>query len=203
MQPGWIEHGTLILNKALKQWRNSWGGGRVPPTLLTGKFLQTYREKRGKEKKGKWRNSEGKSNKGSWKIEIRRGGGELQNEERTFFCFVFVLFVLFFVFSLFKTAEISFESTNMGIFYEKAFYTGKKIRKNDFAPYLKYSSYTYSLKPYMIRAKILDKRTYDLANIHVYDNYFLCAKLEENTSTSSKTQSFQVTGYLHFSPGGT
>ena len=40
---------------------------------------------------------------------------------------------LFFFF--FKTTEICFGSTRMGIFYrEKAFHAGKKVRKNDFAP---------------------------------------------------------------------
>ena len=54
-------------------------------------------------------------------------------EERTFFFF----------FLLFKTTEICFGSTKMGIFYrEKAFHVGKKIRKNDFAPSVKYFSYT-------------------------------------------------------------
>ena len=42
----------------------------------------------------------------------------------------------------FQTTEICFGSTKMGIFYrEKAFHAGKKIRKNDFAPSEKYSSY--------------------------------------------------------------
>ena len=46
-------------------------------------------------------------------------GGELQNEERTFFRF-----------SLLKTTEICFGSTKMGIFYqEKAFHAGKKSGK--------------------------------------------------------------------------
>ena len=41
-----------------------------------------------------------------------------------------------------KTTEICFGSTKMGIFYqEKAFYAGKKIRKNDFAPSEKYACY--------------------------------------------------------------
>ena len=54
-----------------------------------------------------------------------------------FFCFCF-----FFCFSLFKTTEICFGSTKAGIFYwEKAFHTWKKIRKNDFAPSEKCSSY--------------------------------------------------------------
>ena len=39
------------------------GGQSVPQRLLTGKFLLTYREKRGK-KKGKWIRKEGKSKKG-------------------------------------------------------------------------------------------------------------------------------------------
>ena len=38
--------------------------------------------------------------------------------------------------------EICFGSTKMGIFYwEKAFHSGKKIRKNDFAPSEKYACY--------------------------------------------------------------
>ena len=77
------------------------------------------------------------------KIEKKKGGKvenwkwkeeKLQNEERT---------------SppppppLFKTTEICFGSTKIGIFYpEKAFHAGKKIRKNDFAPSKKYSSCT-------------------------------------------------------------
>ena len=41
----------------------------------------------------------------------------------------------FFCCSLFKTTEICFGSTKMGIFYrEKAFHARLKIRKNDFAP---------------------------------------------------------------------
>ena len=43
-------------------------GGRMPQTLLTGKFLVTYREKRGKETR-KLRRKEVKSKKGRWKIE--------------------------------------------------------------------------------------------------------------------------------------
>ena len=43
------------------------GGAECPPRLLTGKFLLTYREKRGKEKKGK-----------GWKLS--RKGGKLEME---------------------------------------------------------------------------------------------------------------------------
>ena len=52
--------------KTDQQWRNSC----PPPTLLSRKFLLTYWEKRGKEKRENGENSEGKSKKGRWKIEI-------------------------------------------------------------------------------------------------------------------------------------
>ena len=58
-------------------------------------------------------------------------------------------------FSLLKTSEICFGSTKMGIFYwEKAFHIGKKIRKNDFAPSEKYSSYAPDLEA-QVRGKIM------------------------------------------------
>ena len=99
-------------------------GDRIPPRLLTGKFLLTYREKRGKEKgemEQKRRKIEkGKVIKWKWKEE------KLQNEERTFF---------FFFFSLLKTTKICFESNKMGIFYwEKAFHVGKKSGKMTLPP---------------------------------------------------------------------
>ena len=45
----------LHSNHYINQWRNMWGGQGVkcPQRLLTGKFLLTYQEKRGKEKKRK------------------------------------------------------------------------------------------------------------------------------------------------------
>ena len=60
-----------LYKKCWEQWCNSWGvqGAECSLTRLTGKFLLTYREKRGK---GKWRRKEGKSNKGRWKIENGR-----------------------------------------------------------------------------------------------------------------------------------
>ena len=60
-----------------------------------------------------------------------------------FFFFVLFCFVLvFFCFSLLKPIGICFGSTKMEIFYwEKAFHARKKIRRNDFAPSEKYSSY--------------------------------------------------------------
>ena len=69
------------------QWRNRQGGQR----LLTGKFLLTYREKRGKEKREKgWilRKKRRKIVKGkveNWKRKVEK----LQNEERTFFFLFF------------------------------------------------------------------------------------------------------------------
>ena len=56
--------------------------------------------------------------------------------------FCFVLF-FFFAFLLFKTNDISFGSTKIGIFYqEKAFHAGEKNQeKNDFALSEKYVSY--------------------------------------------------------------
>ena len=44
--------------------------------------------------------------------------------------------------------EICFGSTKMEIFYqEKVFHTGKKIRKNDFAPSEKYACYVPDPEP--------------------------------------------------------
>ena len=92
------------------QWRNRRGcRGRVPPGLLTGKFLVTYREKRGKKKVKRGENWEEKkeNNKENCKSE----GGNLKSgrwksykmRRGPFFCFLFVclfgfIFVLFFVF---------------------------------------------------------------------------------------------------------
>ena len=108
-------------------------GAEYPPdtlTLLTGTFLITYREKRGKEKR---ENGEEK------KQNRKREGGKLKMEEgkvtksyklrRGLFFFSF--FLLLFIF---KTTEICFGSAKTGIFYwGKVFHAGKKIRKNDFA----------------------------------------------------------------------
>ena len=61
--------GAFTAKSGRKQWRNRRGGGgaggqSAPQRLLTGKFLLTYREKRGKEKMEK-----------GW--ELRRKGGKL------------------------------------------------------------------------------------------------------------------------------
>ena len=79
-----------IMNCNTVQWRNSRGQG--VKWLLTGKFLLTYREKRGKEK-GEKRWKEVKSKKGRWKMEGKEE--TLQNEERTFlFFFIFIFYFL-------------------------------------------------------------------------------------------------------------
>ena len=82
------------------QWHNR-SGQSAPPPLLTGKFLLTYLEKRGKEKTEKGENGEGK------KENCKRVGGKLKMEGGKsckmrrglfFFCFVFVFVCLFFTF---------------------------------------------------------------------------------------------------------
>ena len=47
-------------------------GGRVPQTLLTWKFLLTYRENKGKERRENGEEKE-KSKKGKWKMEMEGG----------------------------------------------------------------------------------------------------------------------------------
>ena len=123
---------------AYGQWRNRRGGrgGRVPPPrLLTGKFLLTYREKRGKEKREKGR-------------KLRRKGGKLGMEAGKRQKKRWGPFFFFFCFSLLKTTKICFGSTKMGIFYREKAFHGKKFWKNDFAPSEKYACYApaYGLK---------------------------------------------------------
>ena len=82
----------LILFYVCQQWRNRrvGAGGRgqsTPQRLLTRKFLLTNREKRGKEKKGKWSRKEGKLKKGGGKLKIE--GGEVIKWEEDFFSFHF------------------------------------------------------------------------------------------------------------------
>ena len=74
-----LSHNTIsypvFVHGNWKQWRNRWGqGGRVPPRLLTRKFLLMYREKRGKEnmKNGAERKENLKREGERWKIENAR-----------------------------------------------------------------------------------------------------------------------------------
>ena len=78
-----------------------------------------------------------------WKIETgRRKSYKIRRGPYFYFFLIF-----FFCFSLFKTTEISFGSTKIGILdQEKAFCTGEKTRKNDFAPSEKYSSYAVIMR---------------------------------------------------------
>ena len=101
-------------------------GGRVSPQrLLTGKFLLTYWEKRGKENR---ENGTEKKENWKWKEE------SYKKREKTFF--------FFFCSSLFKTTEICFGSIKMGIFYsEKAFHAAKKSGKMTLPPSEKYACY--------------------------------------------------------------
>ena len=105
-------------------------GSIVPPRpqkLLTKKFLLTYWGKRVKGKKG--------GNRAEKKENRKKEGIKFKTEGDRRGLFFFLFFFFFFFHWLFKTTEICFGSTKMGIFYrEKAFHAGKKIRKNDFAP---------------------------------------------------------------------
>ena len=167
----WIVfHPNVIYNTVNRFKRIHWGvccftilsmiigvtsGGRVPPRdFLTGKFLLTYREKRGKEKREREK-MKGKRRNIVENCKLKEG--KLQNEERTylFFCFFFVFvfvfcFVLFsffvwlffcfvllcfFYFSLFKTTKICFGCTKMEIIYrEKALRAGKKYQEKWLCP---------------------------------------------------------------------
>ena len=98
------------------------GGRGVPPTLLTRKFLLTYREKRGEEKgKMERKKRRRKIEKGKgWKIENgKRERYQMRREPFFVFCFGF---------SLFKTTEICLGSTKMGTS------TGKKSGKMTLPP---------------------------------------------------------------------
>ena len=89
----------------LFQWRNRWGGVRVPPWHFS---LGNFCWPTGKiEARGKWRRKKVNRKREGGKLKMEGGKVTLQNEERTFGNFL------------------------LG---KKAFYAGKKIRKNDFAP---------------------------------------------------------------------
>ena len=95
-------------------------GQSAPWHFSPGNFYWPTGKREGR-KKGKW----GKRRK----IEKREGGKLkiVQYEDFVLFCFVFFGGGLF---SLFKTTEICFGSTKMGIFYrEKAFHAVKKSGK--------------------------------------------------------------------------
>ena len=114
------------------------GGGAECPSDTSHREISA--DLPGKERqgeKGNWGWKEGKLKKGRWKLENgRRKSYKMRTWGEDFFFF-------FFSFSLFKTTEICFRSTKMGIFYREKihFPPWKKIKKNYFAPSEKYSSY--------------------------------------------------------------
>ena len=122
------------------QWHYSWGRGEGESTLLTlltRKFLVTYQEKRGM-KKGENGEEKKENKKRGWKIENGRRKSYKMRRGPLFFFFFFLFF-----FSLFKTTEICFGSTKMGVFcWKKAFHTGGKNQEKWLCPSEKYSSYT-------------------------------------------------------------
>ena len=78
----------------------------------------TYRENRGEEKR---------ENEAEKKENRKREGGKLKMEEEKLQNEEVFFFFFFFDFSLFKTSEICFGSTKMGIFYREKYFTpGKK-----------------------------------------------------------------------------
>ena len=113
-------------------------GQSAPLILLTGKFLLTYRKKRGKEKWRRKDSENGKVENWKWKEE------KLQNEERTF-VFVFVCLFLLFLFLLFWFCFFAFHFSKPLKFVlglpKWEFSTRKIIQKNDFESSEKYSSY--------------------------------------------------------------
>ena len=116
-----------------EQWRNSrgvgrWGWGQSASlTLLTGKFLLTYQEKRWKEKRAN--GEEEKENQKREGGKLKMEGGKVTKWKN---CFVFLF--LFFGFSLFKTTEIYFglPKWEFSSGKKKKFHAGKKFRKNYF-----------------------------------------------------------------------
>ena len=101
------------------QWRNRRGcrWAECPQRLQTGKFLLTYREKEAR-KKGK-RSENWEETKENCKMEGGKLEMEVGKEVRTFLDPFLFLFPFFFCLSLFKTTEICFGSTKMGIFYRE------------------------------------------------------------------------------------
>ena len=115
------------------QWCNSWGEN-APQTLLTEKFLLSYWENRGKEKR---ENGEEK------KENQKREGGKLKMEEgrvskweedflKKFFIFYFTyLFLYFFAFHFSKPQKSVLGLPKWEFCTGKC---GKKIQENYFAP---------------------------------------------------------------------
>ena len=103
------------------------GGTECSLTFFTGKFLLTYREKR--DKKGKIRGKEGKFEREE--VKISRGP------------FFFFFFFFFFACHFFKPLKFVWGLPKWAVFTGKKHISRwEKIRKSDFSPSEKYSSYT-------------------------------------------------------------
>ena len=116
-------------------------GEECPPILLTREFLRPYREKRGKEKKGKWSRREGKSQKGRWVIENTRGKCYKWRE-------VFFFFFFFFAFHFSKPLKFVFRLPKWKLSTGKKHFTPEKNQESDFSPSEKDSSYGSWTKAY-------------------------------------------------------
>ena len=119
-----ICHTFLAWCYADEQWRNR-RGGECPQRLLTGKFLLTCREKRGKEKREKW-----------WKLRRKRRTivkGNVENEKKGRWKSYKMIFSLSLHFS--KPLKFVLVLPKWKFSTGKKHFTpGKKISKNDFAP---------------------------------------------------------------------
>ena len=111
------------------QWRNRQGAKWPPETSdreisadIAGKKEARKKRENGQEKKENRKREGGKLQMEGWKVE------KLQNEERTFFFWFFLLLTFQNHINLFLVYQ------NGNFYREKAFHAGKKIRKNDFAP---------------------------------------------------------------------
>ena len=120
---------SVPLHVTYTQWHNSRGeGGQSSPLiLLTGKFLLTHQEKRGKERgRGKKKNENGEEKKGNWKRKV--GNWKWKKESyKTRRGLLFFFFTFQYHWNLFL------------VYQYRNFLPGKsisclKIRENGFAP---------------------------------------------------------------------
>ena len=99
--------------------------GPPHPRLLTGKFLLTYREKRGKAKKGKCnkRKKENCKREGENRWKIENGSRKSYKISRRPFFFFFIFLFFYFLKFVLGLPKWKFSSTS-----KKHFTPGRKIR---------------------------------------------------------------------------
>ena len=116
------------------------GGGGVPPKTTDLEIFADLLGKTWQGKMGKGVKIEKKRRKiVKEKVEIENWRWKSYKMRRGIFFFFFLPLT----FQMMKSTKICFGSTKIEIFYrEKAFHTGIKIRKNDFAPSEIFSCYT-------------------------------------------------------------